>query len=158
MKPQDLTIRMQVDQTPEKVFNAIRNVRGWWSEELEGSTDKLGASFGFRYKNLHESTHEITELVRGKKVVWKTVKAHMSFLKNKREWDGTEVVFEIAKRGKQTEVKFTHVGLVPTIQCFGDCSGAWGYHLGSLRDLINTGKGYPNRAGKDAYADPAGAE
>ena len=153
MKTQDFTKAILVDATPDQVFDAITNVRGWWSEEIDGATDKLGAAFEFHYKDLHRSTHKITELVRGKKVVWQTVKGEINFVKDKTEWDGTKVVFEIGKRGDKTELRFTHVGLVPTIQCYGDCSGAWGYHLDSLRDLITTGKGNPNRADAVAYGD-----
>jgi hypothetical protein len=37
------------------------------------------------------------------------------------------------------------VGLVPSFQCYGDCSGAWGCYVGdSLRRLITTGRGEPN--------------
>lgn len=153
MKTQDFTTTILVDATPDQVFDAVTDVRGWWSEEIEGATDTLGAQFEFHYKDLHRSTHKITELVRGKKVVWQTVKSEINFVKDKTEWDGTRIVFDIGKRGDQTELRFTHVGLVPTIQCYGDCSGAWGYHLGSLRDLITTGKGHPNRAGAVAYGD-----
>lgn len=153
MKTQDFTKAILVDATPDQVFDAVTNVRGWWSEEIEGATDTLGSVFEFHYKDLHRSTHKITELVRGKKVVWQTVKGEINFVKDKTEWDGTLVVFEIGKRGDKTELRFTHVGLVPTIQCYGDCSGAWGYHLDSLRDLITKGKGNPNRANVDAYGE-----
>ena len=134
-----------VDRSPEEVFAAVNDVRGWWSEEIEGRTDRLGARFVFRYKKLHRSTHLITEFVPGKKVVWHIADAEIHFVKDKSEWDGTDVVFEIAKKGKKTELTFTHIGLVPSIECYGDCSGAWGFHLGSLEKLITTGEGEPNR-------------
>jgi hypothetical protein len=47
MKTEDYTTTFTVDQSPEEVFDAINNVRGWWSEELEGSTGELGAEFKF---------------------------------------------------------------------------------------------------------------
>ena len=53
MKNQNYSISFAVDQSPEQVFNAINNVRGWWSEEIEGGTDKLGDEFTYRYKNVH---------------------------------------------------------------------------------------------------------
>lgn len=138
------TSTFTVDQTPEEIFAAINNVRGWWSENIEGDTDKLGAEFTFHHQDLHRSTHKITEFVPGKKVVWHTTDSHISFVENKTEWNGTDIVFEINKQGDKTELRFTHVGLVPAIACYGDCSGAWGFYIDtSLRDLITTGKGQP---------------
>jgi len=59
------------------------------------------------------------------------------------------VVFEIASKGDKTEVRFTHVGLVPAFECYGGCSGAWGFYINdSLRNLIATGKGQPNEKEK----------
>jgi hypothetical protein len=68
----------------------------------------------------------------------------MNFVEDKNEWLDTDIVFEIARKGDKTELRFTHVGLVPTIQCYGDCSGAWGFYINdSLQSLISTGKGQP---------------
>ena len=145
MKTKGYTTSFMVDQTPDEVFNAINNVRGWWSEEIDGSTGKLGDEFKFRYKDLHRSTQKITESVPGKKVVWHILDSHINFVKDKAEWKGTDIVFEITKKDDKTQLRFTHVGLVPAIECYGDCSGAWGFYINdSLRSLITKGKGQPN--------------
>jgi uncharacterized protein YndB with AHSA1/START domain len=147
MSNQNFTTSFTVDQSPKEVFDAINNVRGWWSEEIEGSTDKSGAEFKFRYQDLHHSTHRITEFVPGKKVVWHVPDARINFVKDKTEWNGTYIVFEIERKGDKTELRFTHVGLVPAIECYGGCSGAWGFYINdSLRGLITTGKGQPEQS------------
>jgi hypothetical protein len=44
-----------------------------------------------------------------------------------------------------TSLWFTHVGLVPDVECFGACSTAWLHYVnGSLRSLITTGEGLPD--------------
>ena len=145
MSDQNYTTSFAVDELPEKVFSAINNVRGWWSQAIEGDTDKPGAVFYYHYQDVHRCTFKITEFVPGKKVVWHVLQNYFNFVKDKTEWTGTDVVFEIAKKGDKTEVHFTHVGLVPANECYGVCSDAWGsYITGSLRDLITTGKGKPN--------------
>src|SRR5215472_13002432 len=146
MSDQNYTTSFTVGQSPEEVFAAINNVRGWWSGEIDGHTDKLGAEFKYRYKDLHKTTQKITELIPGKKVVWHVVESNINFVNDKTEWNGTDIVFEITKKGGKTELRFTHVGLVPAFECYGDCSGAWGFYINdSLRSLITTGKGQPNK-------------
>ncbi len=145
MSNQSYTTSITVKESPKKVFAAVNNVRGWWSEEIEGDTDKPGAEFKFHYKDAHRSTHKITEFVPDKKVVWHTTDSRINFVKDKAEWNGTDVIFEITGKGDMTELRFTHVGLVPAIECYGQCSGAWGFYINeSLRSLITTGKGKPN--------------
>jgi len=50
MKTSDFTTTILVDQTPEEAFNAINNVREWWTGEpgIEGSIGKLGDEFAYR--------------------------------------------------------------------------------------------------------------
>jgi hypothetical protein len=144
-KNRDFTATFTVDQSPEQAFEAITNVRGWWSGEIEGPTDKLGGEFSYRYQDIHYSKQRITELVPGKRVVWLVLDSHLEFIEDKREWDGSHVIFDIARKGDKTEVRFTHAGLVPAHECYGACSSAWSSYIrGSLRSLIATGKGAPN--------------
>jgi uncharacterized protein YndB with AHSA1/START domain len=140
-KSKDYTASFTVDQTPQEVFEAINNVRGWWSGEVTGETGKLDAEFTYRFESVHRSKQKVTELVPGKRVVWRVLEADLSFTKDKSEWKGTEIVFEIAKTGNKTEVRFRHVGLVPAYECYNNCSNAWGLLVkGNLRRLIETGE------------------
>jgi hypothetical protein len=125
-----------VDQSPREAFEAIRNVRGWWSEEITGSTEKLGDEFNYHYKDAHACTMRLVELVPDKRVVWLVTDNLFSFTEDKTEWKNTKVIFEI---------HFTHEGLVPAYECYNICSDAWGSYIrGSLKSLIATGKGSPN--------------
>ena len=145
MTNKNYTAAFTVNKSPAEVFASINNVREWWSGEIEGRTDKLGAEFTYRYQDLHRSKQKITELVPNKKIVWHVVDADINFVKDKKEWNGTDVVFEIGKKGGKTELRFTHIGLAPRIECYGKCAGAWGFYINdSLRSLITTGKGDPN--------------
>jgi hypothetical protein len=145
MNNQNLTFTISVDQTPEEAFAAINNVRGWWSGNIEGSTDKLGDEFTYRYEDVHYSKQKITEFIPGKKVVWHVLDGYLNFTQDKTEWKGTDITFDISKKGDKTEVCFTHVGLVPESECYDACSNAWGSYInGSLRSLITSGKGHPN--------------
>ena len=144
-KNSDFTATFTVDQTPEQAFEAITNVRGWWSGEIDGPTDELGGEFTYRYRDIHYSQQRVTELVRGKRVVWLVLDSYLEFIEDKREWNGSRVIFDIARKGDKTEVRFTHAGLVPTHECYDACSSAWSSFIrGSLRSLIATGKGAPN--------------
>ncbi len=145
MNNQNFTISFLVDQTPKEVFNAVNNVRGWWSGEIEGNTDKPGGEFTYRVPDVHYSKQKITEFVLGKKIVWHVLDASLSFVKDKSEWKDTDIIFEIAKKDNKTEIRFTHKGLVPVFECYNDCSNAWGMLInGNLRNLIITGKDQPS--------------
>lgn len=149
MKQPDFTITLLVNQTPAEVFKAINNVRRWWSEEIEGPTDQLNEVFKYHYQDVHRCQMKLIEVVPNEKVVWLVMENFFSFTEDTTEWTGTKVVFEISKQGHQTQIQFTHVGLVPEYECFEVCREGWtNYIQSSLLSLITTGKGKPNATGK----------
>jgi hypothetical protein len=145
MTTSDFTTTLLVDQTTKEVFNAINNVRGWWSEEIEGDTDKLNDEFTYHYKDVHRCKMKLIEVVPDKKVVWLVMDNYFSFTNDKSEWIGTKIIFEISKKDNKTQIQFTHHGLVPEYECYDICSDSWNNYIKlSLRNLIATGKGQPN--------------
>lgn len=145
MNNSDLTISFLVDQTPEESFNAVNNVKGWWTENMKGDSLQQGDEFEVRFGDVHYSRHKLTEVIPGKKVVWLTTDSRLNFVEDKNEWTGTSIIFDISKQGSQTEVRFTHQGLMPGVACYDACSNAWGSYIsGSLQGLITTGKGQPS--------------
>ena len=149
METQNLNTTLLVDQTPKEVFDAINNVRGWWSEEIEGSTDKLNSEFDYHYEDVHRCKMKITELIQDKKVVWDVLENYFKFTKDKSEWTGNKIVFEITEKDNKTQLQFTQFGLVPEYECYDICSDSWrNYIHNSLRSLITDGKGKPNGKGK----------
>lgn len=154
MENQSFTTTLLVDQTPEAVFNAVTNPRGWWSEEIAGGTAKLNDEFNYHFQDIHLSKMKLTEVVPNKKVVWLVMDNQFNFTKDKSEWTGNKIVFEITQKDNKTQLQFTHQGLVPAYECYDACSNGWTHYIGkSLLDLITTGKGQPNGIDKPATDD-----
>jgi hypothetical protein len=170
MTAPDFTTTIVVDQTPQQAFTAIKNVSGWWSEEVEGNTDKLNDVFDYHFEDIHRCQIKLIEVVEDKKMVWHVLKNYFKpgifdnttnhansddrITKDQTEWVDTKICFEITEKDNKTQIRFTHIGLVPDYECFDVCSNGWTYYIGqSLFDLITTGKGQPNSTGKPMTED-----
>ncbi|GGG99856.1 hypothetical protein GCM10007415_39630 [Parapedobacter pyrenivorans] len=144
MDNQDFKTTFAVTATPQEVFAAVNNVREWWSENIEGDTDKLGSEFVYHYQDVHRSRMRIVKWIPNKTVEWQVLDNYFKFTKDSREWTGTHIRFEISERDGKTLLEFTHQGLVPTYECFQICHDAWTHYIQeSLKELILTGKGSP---------------
>ncbi|WP_343632893.1 SRPBCC domain-containing protein [Fluviicola sp.] len=134
MATTDFTFTILTGQSPEYVFNAIRDVRSWWSglynESFSGETKELNDEFSFRAGDgAHYSRQKLVEVVPNKKVVWLITESELSFLEQKDEWVGTKVIFDISEKDGKTELVFTHQGLTPEIECYDSCAPAWSMYL-----------------------------
>jgi hypothetical protein len=136
-------ISIKVDASPEDALKKINQVNKWWAKKVKGKSEKLNDKFTVDFGTTWVD-FQITELVPGKKLVWKVTDCNLEWIKNKKEWNGTEVVFEISEKKNATEIDFTHLGLIPSFECYEDCKVGWTGHVtDSLVNFINEGKGQP---------------
>ena len=97
----------------------------------------------------------IERLQPGQEVRWRCTAAHIATLQRPDEWVGTELVFRLAPAGAgRTRLDFEHAGLVPGLECHALCARGWRHFLGSLQQLVETGRGTPY----ESAAAAAGAD
>ena len=133
-----------VNTTAHEVFKGICQVSEWWAKNFEGKAEKLNDVFSVRFGETFV-TFKITGVIAKKKIVWHVTDCYLHWLTNKTEWQDTHVVFEISSESNSTKVSFTHVGLIPQIECYKDCIKGWTqYVTESLPKLLTEGKGQPD--------------
>jgi hypothetical protein len=126
-----------VDRPPPEVFAAVLDVGSWWTGEIEGSSGAVGDEFDYRHGAQHFSRQRVTVLEPDRRVVWHVVDSALAFAADPTEWTGTDIVFDLVAVDGGTEVRFTHVGLLATCDCYQACSAGWSHYVGrSLRTRI----------------------
>ena len=139
----NFTTTITVDATPQKVFDAINDVPGWWGR-ITGSTTAVGDEFVYVVPGLHYSGFRVTDIEPARRIAWLVTGSYLDFTADKQEWNGTTVRFDIEEAYGGTRITFTHEGLEPEDECYDVCSNAWGMFVnGSLKAFIETGEGKP---------------
>jgi hypothetical protein len=143
MKNQNFHRTITVNASAKEAMKKISQVNLWWAKKFSGSAEKLNDKFTVRFGETFVD-FLISELVPNKKVVWKVTDCNLHWIKAKKEWNNTEVVFQLSSENDKSKIDFTHVGLVPGVECYNDCETGWNEHVTmSLAKLINEGKGQP---------------
>ena len=144
MDAQNYHCHFTAGNTAREAFTSITHVGGWWTANLEGATEKLNDVFQVRFGETF-SIIKIIEIVPDKKIVWEVMDCYLHFLKDKSEWKGTRLLWEVEAHTGSTEVRMTHIGLVPEIECYNNCKKGWDYYVKtSLFELLTQGKGRPD--------------
>jgi hypothetical protein len=143
MKKQDYHYSFTADVPADEAFDAINDVKAWWATCFEGHAtavhDLFSMPFGKTWVNF-----EVIELVPGQMVAWLVTDCNIEFVRDKKEWNGTTVIFRIKPLAQGVEVSMTHVGLVPDVECYENCERGWNHHFGeSLKKLLTEKVGLP---------------
>ena len=111
---------------------------------MQGSTEHLNDIFTVDFGAPSFVTFEVTKIIPEKKLVWQVTDCYLQWFTDKKEWKDTEVVWRISTEKAVTVIKFTHVGLIPEIECYESCLKGWDQYVkGSLLKLMTEGKGVP---------------
>ena len=139
----DFKYKFSVPQPAGEVFDKICLISEWWTMDTEGAIKNLHDEFTVHFGDSFVKM-QMTQMVPGKEMTWLVRNCLWSFLENKREWNGTRIVWNITTKENSTQLSMTHVGLVPGIESFDICKEGWGLYVGnSLFRLITEGSGIP---------------
>lgn len=128
----------------KKASEAISQVSSWWTENITGSSKNKDDIFEVHFGETF-SKFRIIENLPGKIIRWHVMDCNLHWMKNKKEWKDTEVLWEISSVDDSTRIDMTHVGLVPGIECFEDCNKGWNHYVKvSLYKLLTEGRGEPD--------------
>lgn len=139
MTTNSFSTEISIQATPERVFDGITDVRGWWSPDIEGSTTAIGDEFIFRDRDNLFARFRITEVEPGQRMVWQVLESELTFVADRDEWTGTRVTFDLTARDGETVLSFCHEGLLPSVECYESCSVGWSACMASLRELVTSG-------------------
>ena len=146
MKKQDYMASILVKSSANNAFQSINDVAAWWTENIEGSCENLNDVLIIHFGQESFVTMKIVESVPDKKIVWDVTDCYLQWFADKKEWKGTQIVFEISAEGDSTRIQLTHIGLTPQVECYDNCVKGWDqYFRDSLARLINEGKGLPQK-------------
>lgn len=137
-----------VNKSPAEVMAKISQVDHWWKHDFSGQAEKVNDKFTVPFGELNGERSFVdflvSELEPSRKMVWKVIDCNLPWFKDKKEWNNTKVLFEITPGSKNTKIDFTHIGLIPGVECYEACEKGWDGHVTkSLLSLINDGKGNP---------------
>jgi len=138
---QDYRRTITVNASATEAMKKISQLNFWWKKDFSGSAKQLNDKFTVPFGAPSFVDFVVSELVPGEKVVWKVTDCFLPWFQEKKEWNNTQVVFELREEDNKTKINFTHVGLVPGIECYEVCEKGWDGHITeSLVKFINEGK------------------
>lgn len=148
MPSQNYECSVKATATAEECFEKIGRVSEWWTKNFNGSARKPGDAFTVHFGETFVD-FKIAEAIPGKTILWQVTNSNLPWLKNKTEWNGTSVVWELSSENGTTTVAMTHRGLVPGIECYNNCQEGWNFYVAdSLRQFLTEGKGLPDGKGR----------
>lgn len=130
---------VQIKAPPAEVYRALttpEGLAGWWSRQVHVEPG-VGGIVRFRFVEVFNPEMEVTRLEEDRRVEWRCVGGHES-------WQDDTFSFDLREGDGGTGVMFVqeYSRELPD-EVYGNYNFNWGYYLGSLKQLCETGTGTP---------------
>jgi uncharacterized protein YndB with AHSA1/START domain len=137
----DILHKITIQATAAKVLRAIteqEDLAGWWTRDVSAKP-QVGSVAEFGFDNHAVVTRMKVIQISPTRVEWECVDGPS-------EWIGTTVTFDLEPKGEETTLLFAQRGWKEASDFYAHCNTKWGYFLGSLKSLLEQGKGTPEPA------------
>lgn len=133
---------LHIGAAADAVYDAITTrdgLAGWWSTGVEVEPG-VGGLIRFTFLEGFNPEMEVTRLEERRQVEWRCVGGHDN-------WQDNTFSFEIRAAAEACELMFTQLyARELSDEVYGNYNFNWGYYLGSLKKLCETGSGTPYKA------------
>lgn len=142
MRNNDFNCSIAAKISADEAIKKISNVSAWWGVTFTGNVEKQHDTFVIKMGEDAFFNFTVAELMPGKRIVWSIGDCNMPWYADKKEWANTKLIFDLYEHNGVTELKFTHEGLTPDLECYKDCDPGWTHWIGtSLFSYFTTGQG-----------------
>jgi len=157
MNQQNFHCSIVVPATAREAFEKIGRVWDWWAINFKGCAKGFqgsmgapeagslqGQAFTVHFARTTWSRMEIVEVVPDQFILWKVADCYLPIFKDPYLWKNNFIAWNISPEGDSTRITMTHIGLIPGMECYKDCSKGWSFYVGeSLYKLLTEGRGLP---------------
>ena len=148
MKIQNYQASITAPVSPREAFEKINRLPAWWGKDFTGRTEKLDDVFTIRFGETWV-TFKVVDSILDEKMEWEIIDCHLPWLADQTEWKNTNLIWKLSAKAEATQIDFTHVGLIPEVECYDVCVNGWDFYIKeSLFKLLSGGQGLPNGRGR----------
>ncbi|MBT8400696.1 MAG: SRPBCC domain-containing protein [Rhodothermia bacterium] len=134
----------RIHAAPEEVFQALttsEGLAGWWSRDVRAERG-VGGLVRFRFLEGFNPVMEVTAEEKDRMLGWKCVDGH-------DKWRDNTFSFGIRPADDEADLMFVQeYAKELSDEDYGTYNFNWGFYLGSLKKLCETGEGTPFEPGQ----------
>src|SRR6267142_5939418 len=111
-KLQDFNYSLIVKAPAKETMKRIGQVNLWWAKNFKGKVGKLNDEFSVHFGGPGETyvNFKVSEVIPEKKIIWLVTDCNLHWIKDKKEWKNTEVIWNLTEKGEKTTIDFVHRG------------------------------------------------